>query len=179
MKYLLPILLLPLLAACSTVPEPIREPPSDGPGLNAVRSQPELHLGQTVRWGGTIAQINNHPNASHVEIVARPLHRNGEPRQVDQSDGRFIAIIPGFLDPAIHAPGRRLTVTGTVLDTIEQPLGKTNYRYPRIAAQAYYLWGEMQPDPWPAHPWYPYGYPYGPRYDPFWSPFWYPYPYPW
>jgi hypothetical protein len=112
-KILLAISLLLTLAACSTVPEPIRSEPLTSPGLAEVRSQPERFLGQPVRWGGSIVRVTNTPEESQIEVVSRPLHRDGEPRQVDHSDGRFIAIVPGFIDPAIYAAGRRITVTGT------------------------------------------------------------------
>ncbi|MBE0510316.1 MAG: Slp family lipoprotein [Chromatiales bacterium] len=178
------LFLLPLLwlGACSTVPQAIRSAPPEAPSLPALREQPASYQGQTLRLGGVIAQLHNRAEDTQIEVVARRLSRGGEPRQEDFSEGRFIATVPGFLDPAIYAQGRRITVSGEFIGTIERPLGELPYRYPQLQASAYYLWPEWreQPDPRYQHPWYPYGYPYGypyrPGYDPFWSPFWYPYP---
>jgi outer membrane lipoprotein len=176
------LFLLPLLVACSTVPEAIRSAPAEAPSLNTLSAQPEQYQGQTLRLGGVIAQLYNRAEDTQIEVVARRLSRSGEPRQEDASEGRFIAIVPGFLDPAIYAQGRRITISGEFIGVAERPLGELSYRYPQLQAAAYYLWPELreQSDPRYQHPWYPYGYPYGypyrPGYDPFWSPFWYPYP---
>lgn len=176
-RILLCIFSLQVLTACSSVPEPIRSAPPLSPSLTEVRDQPERWRGNPVRWGGTIVQINNLPDESHVEIVARDLYRDGEPRPGDQSQGRFLAIIPAFVDPAIYAAGRRLTIHGTLQGHLIRPLGELDYHYPQIAVRAYYLWPELreQPyiDPFYPSPWYPYGYPYR---DPYWTPFWRPYP---
>lgn len=181
MKILFSLGMLLALSACSTVPESVRKAPPGGPAVDEVRAQPDNWLGTPVRWGGSIARISNLSGQSEVEIVARELSRDGEPQVGDQSPGRFIAIIPAFIDPAIYAPGRRLTVRGILQAPLVRPLGDMQYTYPQLAVQAYYLWPEWQQDRRsdPFHyspfytPWYPYGSPYR---DPYWNPFWPPYP---
>lgn len=162
----LALLLLPLLAGCSSVPERIRTPLDGAATLQQVRQAPQRFTGTTVRWGGTIARVENQPDATLVEIVARELYRDGEPKRVDRSEGRFIARISGFLDPAIHAIGRRLTLVGTLRGEIEGKIGAMNYRYPLLDAEAHYLW-PLPPEPvelrepWLYDPWYPWRpYPY-------------------
>jgi outer membrane lipoprotein len=184
MKILLSILLLFGLSACSSTPEAIRKAPTDAPGLAEVRQQPERYLGSAVRWGGTLIKVSNLSDESHLEIVARELSRGGEPHPGDQSEGRFIAVLPGFVDPAIYTPGRLLTVRGLLQGSVEQALGELDYRYPLVAVDNHYLWPEIPPeqrqDMWHYNPWYPYGYPY---LDPFGRPYpWHisPWPtYPW
>jgi outer membrane lipoprotein len=171
--------LLMLLSACaSPVPQAIRVAPPDAPSLAAVRAAPGEHLGQQVRWGGTLIATDNRENTTWLTMLGRPLGSSGRPDWSDESDGRFIAIVPEFLDPKLYAPDRRLTVTGTLLRTEAGKVGEHPYTYPVVAADAWYLWPldkrwrRRYPDPWwhdprgcrPWYydPWYPYSYPYWP-----------------
>lgn len=169
-----------MISACSSVPEPIRQAPPAAPSLADLLAQPDHYHGSALRLGGVIAKVINTPEESQVEIVSRTLFRDGEPRQEDSSEGRFLAIVPGFLDPAIHAPGRHITVSGEFIGISERPLGEMLYRYPQLRVEAYYLWPQWRDmprsDPFQRHPWYPDSYPYWPIRDPFWSPYWHPYP---
>jgi outer membrane lipoprotein len=155
-----------LLAGCSSVPEKIRTAPLEAPTLTQVRQAPETHTGSQVRWGGTIARVENRQDETRIEIVARALRGDGEPKQLDSSEGRFIARIRGFLDPAIFAEGRRLTVVGSIDEVVERQLGQMRYRYPLLEVEAYYLWPPplertAPDDPWLYDPWYPWRrYPY-------------------
>lgn len=177
------LILAPLLAlftACSPVPELIRNHPTPAPALSNLLATPDAYQGQVMRLGGVIAGIVNTPGETRLEIVARRLLRHGEPRQEDRSEGRFMAIVPEFLDPAIHAPGRQVTLIGQFTGIHEQPLGEMPYRYPQLQVSVYYLWPIWRDDTYPpplyGYPWYPYGHPSWPVHDPFWNPYWYPYP---
>ncbi len=167
---LFPLLLAPLLlSACSTVPESITSPDISPVPVSEAANNPDNVKGKTVRWGGTIARVENLQQKTRLEIVARELYGDGEPRKSDQSLGRFIAEINGFLDPAIYADGRNLTVVGRLNGITHKKLGEMNYTYPVIKTEAHYLWPlpeepcETCP-PWYYDPWYPWGpyrrYPY-------------------
>lgn len=165
MRLLLIPLLLSLYACTSAVPERIRTAPAGSPSLPLVINSPERYLNSQVRWGGTIANVKNLPGETHVEIVARELAGDGEPKTLDRSEGRFIAVFNRFLDPAIYAMDRNLTVTGQISGTIVQKLGEMEYRYPVVKVEVYYLWPKPLPrydyyDPFLYDPWYPYWYPY-------------------
>lgn len=166
MRLLLLPLLLSLLYGCtSAVPERIRTAPEGNPPLPVVLDAPERYLNVQVRWGGTIADVKNLPQETRVEIVARELAGDGEPKSVDRSEGRFIAIFNRFLDPAIYAIDRNLTVTGKITGTTSQKLGDMDYRYPLLQVEGHYLWPKPLPrydyyDPFLYDPWYPYWYPY-------------------
>jgi len=163
MRYPLVSLIALLLLGCSSTPERIRQAPPGAPTLTEVRQQPETHLGARVRWGGTIARVDNRQDETRLEVVLRPLYGDGEPKELDRSEGRFIARLDGFLDPAIYASGRRITVLGKVGGTLEQELGQMRYRYPLVEVETHYLWPqtlerETAPhyyDPWYYDPWYP------------------------
>jgi outer membrane lipoprotein len=134
-----------------------------GPTLAAVRANPDLFIGRKVHWGGRIVQVENRRNETLIELVAQPLTTGGQPRDSGISEGRFIARLAGFVDPAIYAAGRQLTVTGKLEAAIERPIGEYPYRFPVVTAESYRLWEERRtpeviyyPDPfwYPRSPWY-------------------------
>lgn len=164
-----------LLGACaSQVPPLIREGPADSPWPATVRSQPDDYRGKQVRWGGTLIATENRKDSTRLTVLGRLLYSDGEPRLSDDNAGRFIAVVPEFLDPKVYAADRRVTVTGTVTGMETGKVGDHPYTYPVVEAQAWYLWPKetdyyhYYDDPWYDpwwyspwnNPWYYRGYPY-------------------
>lgn len=165
----MPMLVAVLLGGCATtVPEPIRTAPPAEVHVEEVRTAPQTFLGTTVRWGGHIVAVRNLRDTTLIEIVARRLDQEGRPLEEDRSSGRFLAKVAGFLDPAIYAAGRELTVRGQIEGVIEQPIGEFPYTYPLVRAERVHLW-PPRPVRVPARPYY---------YDPFWYDPWYPWGWP-
>jgi outer membrane lipoprotein len=156
------------LAACaSTLPEPLRQDPPGAPRLDEVRTGPDRFQGSQVRWGGVIASVQNRSDDTLVEVVARPLDGRGRPRETDSTQGRFLARVPGFLDPAVYTAGREITVSGRVAGLEARPVGEYEYPYVRVDADQHHLWATRETPhetypPWWYDPWYPY--------HPFYSP---------
>lgn len=179
MRVSLPCLaVLALLWGCaSAVPAPIRTAPEIDVTIADARREPESFRSAAVRWGGGIVEVRNEPNQTLIEVVGRRLENDGRPRAEYRSDGRFLAKVSGFFDPAVFAPGREVTVRGRLDGTIEQLIGEHAYLYPLVRAEHVYLW-EPRLEPLPHYPYY-YRYPYY-YYDPFWPRPWYPWgwPYP-
>jgi len=176
-----------LLGACtSQVPLLIRQGPVNSPAPEAMRDQADDYMAQQVRWGGILIATDNRADATWLTILARPLDSDGKPGHGDDSIGRFIAVVPEFLDPQVYAADRLVTVTGTVVRTEPGKVGDHPYSYPVVAAQAWYLWPVATAaygsryadyydgwyDPW-FGPWW-----YGPWHDPWYYHRWYPYNYP-
>ena len=163
-----------LISACSShIPPEIKEPVAGSPGVDQVRNQLEAFQSKKVRWGGIILETENKQNASWLKIIALPLNEYGEPRDTDQSPGRFIAIVDEFLEPQLYTRDRQITVTGHVLRHETLKVGDFSYDYPVIQVEHYYLWPiqtEPDYDDYPPYLWYdpfyPWHYPY------------YPYPHP-
>lgn len=174
-RTLLLVGLLGMLGGCaSDIPQPIRVAPPNNPTITAVLGDVKAYVGAPVRWGGSIASVENKAHDTWVVIVARPLDSDGEPIDNDRTLGRFIARVDGFLDPDIYSKDREVTVYGTVESRVTQMIGKHPYTYPLIKASTLYLWRDY-PE---AVPYYPYPYPYW-YYDPYFYPFYrYPYWYP-
>lgn len=170
MKRLAVLLCLSLIGACaSPVPKAVRETPQPQLGLAEARSG-SAAVGARVRWGGTIAKVENRAGETWVEIVERPLGDDGKPRAGAVTRGRFLARMPGFLDPSEYAPGRLLTVTGVLDESVTRNIGEFPYTFAVVKADAHYLWPRREA----RQGQYIDSYPYYPYYaDPFWSPFWY------
>lgn len=166
-RYLLLGAAVSTIAACATVePFPV---PANNPPLASVRANINMHQNQAVVWGGQILSIEVKQTFALVSVLAKPLDRNGEPVQTDQSDGRFLARFEGFRDPAVFAVGRNLTVAGTIRGGETRKIGDYAYLYPVLAVKTYRLWPVVTSqsddsrdywwyDPW--YPWYPWYYPH-------------------
>ena len=166
-RILLSLLAALWLAGCaSTLPQAIREAPPGAPLLDEVRTDPPRFQGSPVRWGGVIASVSNRAEDTLIEVVARPLERSGRPRETDASQGRFLARVPGFLDPAVYLAGRELTVTGKVAGLTPRPVGEYEYPYVRVEVDLHHLWAVREPAPEPYPWWYDPWYPYHPFYRP-------------
>lgn len=163
-----------LFAGCASSPPPrVREAPPGSPALADARHSPQSYFGRAVRWGGTVATVENRAAETWVEVVSRELDSRGRPRDTDRTEGRFLARVTGFLDPAVYAAGRQVTAVGTVTDVVTRPIGEHPYVYVVLKAETLHLWDPL-PE-LPAEHW---------RHDPFWrypwnSPCLYPNPYCW
>lgn len=163
-------LAIALLGGCATTtPDAINTAPSPDIHVGQAREDTTAYVGQRVRWGGTIARVENRETTTDIEIVARELDGKGRPRQTDRSPGRFIARVAGFLDPAVHSEGRHVTVAGTILEETRGRIGEHAYRYPVVKAETVYLWEPLR-ERSDRHLYH------DPFYDPFWYP-WRPWPY--
>ena len=170
MKNILLILVCGLLAACaSQPPEAISRIPANNPSVAMVRMDIDAYIGSDVRWGGSIAGIENRTDRTWIEIVRQPLYENGRPDSGGRSDGRFIASFDGFLDPVVYEVGRPLTVVGNIEAKLTRKIGEYDYLFPVVAVEGSFLWKKSLPAPPAAYPppwWY---------YDPWYHP-WYYYP---
>jgi outer membrane lipoprotein len=171
--------LLALPGACVRPPVQLDVGPLPETTLEQARN--EAYVGRRVRWGGELVATKPGKDETCFEIVQRPLDSEARPRQTDESLGRFLACAPGFYDPAIYAPGREVSVLGSVREPVADTIGEYEYSYARVAAEEIHLWPKRTGrsrayyayDPWPYYygPYYPY-YP-GPGYP--WYPYWPPY----
>jgi outer membrane lipoprotein len=163
--------LIALLSACaSPVPSVIREPlPAGEPSLSQARANPDAYVGRRVRWGGTVESVQNRKTETWVELVQRELDSGGRPKDNDFSAGRFLAVFGGFVDPAVYAKDRQLTVVGTLTGTTSGLIGDYPYRFSMVKVETSWLWQPLPPLPYAYDPFW-----YDPFWDPFWGPFWGP-----
>jgi outer membrane lipoprotein len=166
---------LVLCAGCATSPisKPLREAAKPQPSFAEINARPEAYRNRPVLLGGVIVETKNQPQATEIEVLQKPLERSDRPEDVDRSHGRFLVRCNGFLDPAVYAQGREITVAGEVQGQEARPLDQTQYTYPVISCREIHLWAKRPP----AAYYYPAPYWYGPWYGG-WPGYYYPYGYP-
>jgi outer membrane lipoprotein len=101
---------------------------------------PEAYRGRTVLLGGDIIETQNLPEKTLIIVLQRPLGFQKKPAADGSSKGRFIVSAPGFLDPAIYRPQRKITVVGVVLGKEVRALGEIEYSYPIISKREIHIW---------------------------------------
>lgn len=150
------------LAGCAITPKPESSLPVSRITPDAAKEG--AHMGERVRWGGVIVDVEPRQNETCFEISSRPLDESGRPLDTDDSFGRFIACSERFYDPAVYVPKREVSVVGTLTGPIDGKVGERAYRFLKVDAEDVYLWPKF------ARNYRPYPY-YDPFYDSFWDPF--------
>jgi outer membrane lipoprotein len=170
-RYIILLLTGLYLAGCaSTIPDLIKQAPTGDIQLDEVHQKPNDFINSTVRWGGSILQVENLPENTLIEVLGRQLTKNGKPDASGRSQGRFKISLPGFIEPEEFPKDRLITVYGKLTGIAEGQVGSYNYSYPVVKPVNYHLWAEQR------------NYRYYDYYDPFyyhWYPYWYRHPYYW
>lgn len=138
MRLSLPLIFL-LLTACSSMPSVIREMDVMSISYSRVNQETENYKNAPVRWGGTIVDVENEEEFSLMQVLFYPLDYYGQP-QLDKPEGRFVIKSNEFLDPAIYASDREITVVGLIDGKIERTVGNKKISVPLITSTALYLW---------------------------------------
>jgi outer membrane lipoprotein len=165
-KFVAVALSLMILAGCASYPEQVRI--ADNVALTSYENaaQQNVDFG-TARWSGVIAEVSNKADKTRLEVVYFPSGTNGRPVVSDQTKGRFVAYIKGFLDPMVYQPGKSVTVLGELSRSETGKVDEYEYRYPVIKDATVYLWPKQEDrveviETWPMMRPYPYYWGYGP-----------------
>jgi outer membrane lipoprotein len=140
----------------------LREQVSEELTLKVVLKKPEAYKGKTILLSGVIISSVNLKEGTMIEVLQKPADMQGRPKDVDESQGRFLALYPGYLDVAIYNGGRKVTVAGEVQGKRIQPLGEIDYTYPLISAREIHLWPVEKKDRFYPYPYWHYPWWYGP-----------------
>ncbi len=155
-----------LISGCASYPEAVKV--ADGTSLVSYQSATQSKVQQgTARWSGVIAKVQNNTNNTRLEVVYFPGNESGRPKVSDQTEGRFVAYIDGFVDPMVYQQGKAVTVLGQLTASETGLVDKFQYVYPVIQQAIVYLWPKQQDtrvdvvDPWPLwrtpYPYWGYG----------------------
>ncbi|HEY7490865.1 MAG TPA: Slp family lipoprotein [Candidatus Tectomicrobia bacterium] len=165
-------------AGCAhTISEGIRRQADTTISFTQLRANPEAYKGRMVILGGQILQPQNVQEGTLLEVLQKPLDAYERPLLTDSTEGRFMVLCSTYLDPAVYAKGREVTVAGRVLGTRTGPVGEVQYTYPLIDCLELHLWPQLvqvTPQYAPYPPWYWDPWYWRPYRRPFWRP-WYPY----
>ncbi len=130
-----------LFSACATtIPSDVLTGVDHTISFQKLGENPEAFMGKTLVLGGEVLITENQPGKTRLIVLQHELDGDLKPLDNDQSKGRFIVIAPEFLDPAIYAKGRRITIVGTVAGKETRQLNGIPYVYPVIEKRYLYLW---------------------------------------
>lgn len=90
--------------------------------------------------GWRCCQHQQPKDRTRVELVNLPIDSAGRPNIHQEPQGRFVAYVPGFLDPITYGEGRLLTLYGTTAPSEQGKVGDYEHTYPVMNAQGYHLW---------------------------------------
>lgn len=135
-----PGLLLFSACATTTIPSDILTGVDHTISFQRFSENPEAFMGKTLLLGGEVIITENQPGKTHLIVLQHELDGDLKPLNNDPSNGRFIVMAPEFLDPAIYAKGRRITIVGTVAGKETRQLNGIPYLYPVIEKSYLYLW---------------------------------------
>ncbi len=138
---LLPCCLAALaLAACAPAPiypttaNTLAVPPYQ------VAQTPERYASAPVIWGGRIVRVDTLADHSEVQLLAYPLDSSQRPKPNDSGNGRFIAILPGFVEPLDYPSGALMTVSGQLQGSRAGQVGSANYVFPLVSVDQSHVW---------------------------------------
>jgi len=136
---LMPLLALSLLAGCASSPvaPPDLQIQDIGPA-HVLAGQGAK--GSLVVWGGQIVAVRNLAEHTEISLVSLPLDSGDRPVTDAEPGPRLIIQQPGFLEPVNYAPGRFVTVLGTVQGIEESQVGEFWLAQPRLLAESIHLW---------------------------------------
>lgn len=112
---------------------------SDVLPVNAIAGYQRLH-GRTVQWGGLVVEVTNNKDETHLEILSYPLRSDGDPDEYKSPTGRFLVKYPEFLEPLDYAPGRYITVVGTIESLAAEKIGESIRKLPVLKGDQIHLW---------------------------------------
>ncbi|GAB2504399.1 Slp family lipoprotein [Arenimonas alkanexedens] len=127
-----------LLSGCVTAPKPLQ---GDYAAATPREAQQSDLSGQRVRWGGRLLEVERFEAHTCFLMVGEPLGEDARPYARSQGQGRFLACRAGSYDPAVFAPGRSITFTGTLAGSDVHEIAG-GFRLPLLEADVVYLWPE-------------------------------------
>lgn len=162
------VVLLSLMSTgCAhVISQEIRNQVDEGITFRQASQNPDAYKGKVVVWGGAIINTTHQKEGTLIEVLQKPLDMDGRPEDGDRTEGRFLVFHKGFMDDAVFAKGRRITVAGEVTGSRKMPLGEIEYTYPLIVTKEVHLWPDRSRERHIPHWYYPWWY------DPWWDP-WY------
>ncbi|MGH8212643.1 MAG: Slp family lipoprotein [Rhodanobacteraceae bacterium] len=129
-----------LLAACA--PAPLYKPDASTTTVapSAVAVAPERYIGHEVVWGGRIVGVHNFPDHSEIELLGYPLDSSQRPQFDQAAGGRFIALMPGYVEGMDYPSGVPMTLLGRVEGTRAGKVGEADYVFPLVRVEQSHRW---------------------------------------
>jgi outer membrane lipoprotein len=116
--------------------------------LTQLRTTHEAYKDSIVMLGGDIVSTRNLTEGTLLEVLQKPLDATDRPLDTDRTEGRFMALCEGHLDPAVYSKGRQVTLAGRVLGTRTDTVGEITYVSPLLACLAVALADRAREPAW-------------------------------
>lgn len=128
------------LAACA--PAPIYKVAPGSPVVTPLEASqsPERFSNAQVVWGGRVVGVHNLSNSSEIQVLAYPLDSSQRPKANDSGNGRFIALMPGYVEPLDYPAGSLITVAGTFQGSRAGKVGEADYVFPLVKVVRSHVW---------------------------------------
>jgi outer membrane lipoprotein len=146
-RNVLSLLVVLLIAGCASqrvVPDELEPLVDRAVTFAEVVAAPESYQGRVLVLGGEVLKAKRLKDGTQIELLQLALDKNERPildRQ--QSQGRFFAIQPDFLDPATIVAGTKMTIIGEVSGAKTDHLDDVEYRYPVVIVKHLHTWQEQ------------------------------------
>jgi len=105
-----------------------------------VAQSPENFSNREVIWGGRIVQVKVFADHSEIEVLAYPLDTSQRPKANDSGNGRFIAVMPGYVEPLDYPSGALMTVNGKLGGSRAGKVGEADYVFPLVSVAQSHVW---------------------------------------
>ncbi len=138
------IMLLMFSVSCSGITRQMRNEAMPPVPFKTLVQNVDQYIGETVILGGYILEIENKPEETIIRVLQAPLSFEDAPQLRDKSEGRFVVIHKGFLDPEIYYKDRRITVAGTILGRQTEQIGSCPYECLKLESREIHIWTEYE-----------------------------------
>ncbi|HHT9110566.1 MAG TPA: Slp family lipoprotein [Candidatus Brocadiaceae bacterium] len=129
-----------LTMGCHVIPKQVREHANPSITFQELMKDPEKFKGQTVILSGVIIETTNTKEGTLIKVLQRPAGFRGQPKDTDETGGRFLALADQYLDPKVYAKDREVTIAGEVQGKRVLQTGEIEYTYPLIHIKEIYIW---------------------------------------
>ncbi len=131
-------------ASCTShdyvVPEPFASQVDSSLTFEQLKESALSYVGKVVVLGGEVLSAKRLPEGTSIEILQLPLDGSEPMTNVQESQGRFLALQKEFLDPATLVERLRVTIVGEVIGVRTQRLDDIDYTYPVLAVKDMKVW---------------------------------------
>lgn len=135
-----------MLAACAPAPIYKTATGAIAAAPFQVAQAPEKFSGNAVVWGGRIVQVSVFADHSEIEVLAYPLDSSQRPKANDSGNGRFIAMMPGYVEPLDYPAGALMTIDGKLSGSRAGNVGQADYVFPLVAVGQSHVWTAAEMD---------------------------------
>ena len=135
------VALLSGCASTSFIPASLQTQVDQTLTFSQLKESPDSYRGRLLVLGGEVLTAKRLKDGTRIAVLQLPLDGSQKP-EMDRtaSEGRFLAIQKGFLDPATLPEGTRVTLVGEVTGVLTLPLDETEYAYPTLEIKTLKVW---------------------------------------